>query len=344
MSGRFFAGCLSLVAVVSLMPSAANGQTKPKPRPTTASQAKTPWGDPDLQGIWNNVTATPLQRSDEFKDKAVLTSEEADNVARRTTERQAANEAKPIEEQSAGARTGYSPTVWFETTNKLSDNRTSLLLFPEGGKLPALTPEAEKLAAKQAESRKVSPADRPEDRGAYERCITRGVAGMMMPGFYNHNYQIMQTPGYVVILVEMIHDARIIPMDGRPHFNSAVKQWLGDSRGHWEGNTLVVETTNLRDVEGRNAGVFGTTEKGKMIERFTRLGPDEMDYHMTIDDPAWYTQAWTASIPMTKVKGPLFEYACHEGNYGLPNILAGHRKEEADAAAGKTAGVATDQR
>ena len=131
---------------------------------------------------------------------------------------------------------------------------------------------------------------------------------------------------------------------GRPHFNSGIKQWLGDSRGHWEGNTLVVETTNLRDVEGRNAGVFGTTEKGKMIERFTRLGPDEMDYHMTIDDPAWYTQPWTASIPMTKVKGPLFEYACHEGNYGLPNILAGHRKEEADAAAAKASGVATDQR
>src|SRR5438552_2043331 len=130
MSGRFFAGCLSLVAIVSLSPSAANGQTTTKAKPAAASQARTPWGDPDIQGIWNNVTATPLQRSEEFKDKAVLTSEEAENVARRTAERQAANEAKPIEEQSAGARTGYSATVWFETTNKLSDNRTSLLLFP----------------------------------------------------------------------------------------------------------------------------------------------------------------------------------------------------------------------
>jgi hypothetical protein len=345
MSGRFFAGCLSLVAIVSLLPSAANGQTKAGPRPTTASQAKTPWGDPDIQGIWNNVTATPLQRADEFKDKANLTADEAAAFAKRVTDRQVENDAKPIEQQAAGSRTGYSPIVWFETSNKLSDNRTSLLVFPEGGRLPPLTPEAQALVAKQVESRKVSPADRPEDRGAYERCITRGLPGAMMPGFYNHNYQILQTPGYVVILVEMIHDARISPVDGRPHFNSGIKQWLGDSRGHWEGNTLVVETTNLRDIDLRTTTVFGTTEKGKVIERFTRLGPDEMDYHVTVEDPTYYTQNWTASIPMSKVKGPLFEYACHEGNYGLPNILAGHRKEEADAAgAAKVSGVATDQR
>jgi hypothetical protein len=154
----------------------------------------------------------------------------------------------------------------------------------------------------------------------------------MLPGFYNHNYQIFQTPGYVVILVEMIHDARIIPMDGRPPVNAGIKQWLGNSRGRWEGNTLVVETTNLRDIEQRNVAVFGTTERGRVIERFTRLGPDRMDYQVTVDDPAWYTRSWTASIPMTKVEGPLYEYACHEGNYGLPNILAGHRQEEREAA------------
>jgi hypothetical protein len=219
-----------------------------------------------------------------------------------------------------------------------------LLLFPETGRLPPLTPDAEKITQQLAENRKVSPADTPEDRGPYERCITRGLPGAMMPGFYNHNYQILQTPGYVVILVEMIHDARIIPMDGRPHVNSGIKQWLGDSRGHWEGNTLVVETTNLRSIDQRNAAVFGTSDKGKVTERFTRRGADAMDYHVTVDDPAWYTQSWTASIPMSKVKGPLFEYACHEGNYGLPNILAGHRKEEQDAAAAKAAAVATEQR
>jgi len=334
MSSRFLAGCLSLIAVVALMPVPASGQTKSAPAKTGSwTNTKTPWGDPDIQGIWNNVTATPLQRAEEFKDKANLTAQEAADFEQRNRKRQAENEAKPIEEQSVGARTGYSPTVWFETSSRLSDNRTSLLVFPEGGRLPPLTPEAQKINQQQVENRKVSPADKPEDRGPYERCITRGLPGAMMPGFYNHNYQILQTPGYVVILVEMIHDARIIPMDGRPHFNTGIKQWLGDSRGHWEGNTLVVETTNLRDVDTRNGGAFGTTEKGKVTERFTRLGADQMDYHVTVDDPSWYTQAWTASIPMSKVKGPLFEYACHEGNYGLPNILAGHRKEERDAAA-----------
>jgi hypothetical protein len=222
--------------------------------------------------------------------------------------------------------------VWFETGYKLSAGRTSLLLQPEDGRLPALTPAAQKLADQQTAARKVSPADKPEDRGPYERCITRGLPGSMLPGFYNHNYQIFQTPGYVVISVEMIHDARIIPMDGRSHVNGGIKQWLGDSRGRWEGNTLVVETTNLRDVDQRNVAVFGTTDKGKVIERFTRLGPDTMDYQVTVDDPAWYTQSWTASIPMTKVEGPLYEYACHEGNYGLPNILSGHRQEEREAA------------
>jgi hypothetical protein len=345
MSGRFVAGCLSLVMVGSMTPVLAHAQAKASPkRSATYNQSKTPWGDPDIQGIWNNVTATPLQRSTEFKDKANLSPEEAAAFSQRIIDRQKENEEKPIEQQPVGARTGYSATVWFETSNRLSDNRTSLLVYPEGGRLPPLTPEAQTITDRLAERRKTNPADIPEDRGVYERCITRGMPGAMMPGFYNHNYQILQTPGYVVILVEMIHDARIIPMDGRPHLNSGITQWLGDSRGRWEGNTLVVETTNFRDIDSRTTTVFGTSPRGKVTERFTRLADDEMDYHVTVDDPAWYTQTWTASIPMSKVKGPLFEYACHEGNYGLPNILAGHRKEEADAAAAKVSGVATEQR
>jgi hypothetical protein len=188
------------------------------------------------------------------------------------------------------------------------------------------------MSEQQAEASKVSPADGPEDRGPYERCITRGLPGAMMPGFYNHNYQSLQTPGYVAIVVEMIHDARIIPMDARPHLDAGIRQWLGDSRGRWEGKTLVVETTNLRDIDQRNGAVFGTTGRGRVIERFTRLGPDVMDYQVTVDDPGWYTRSWTASIPMTKVQGPIYEYACHEGNYALPGILAGQRKEEKEAA------------
>jgi hypothetical protein len=333
MNSRLLAAVVTSVVVVLLVPVAAIGQTRPsQARATKWEQPRTPWGEPDLQGIWNNVTATPLQRSDELKDKALLTSEEAAAYARRAAEKVAADEAKPIAEQTVGQRTGYATSVWFETSHTLSGKRTSLLLDSEDGRLPPLTPVAQKMVEQQAEARKVSPADKPEDRGPYERCITRGLPGSMMPGFYNHNYQIFQTPGYVVILVEMIHDARIIPMDGRPHVGAGIKQWLGNSRGRWEGNTLVVETTNLRDIEQRNVGVFGTTERGKVIERFTRLGPDIMDYQVTVDDPAWYTRSWTASIPMTKVPGPLFEYACHEGNYGLPNILAGHRQEEREAA------------
>ena len=333
MSSRILTAVLAPVAVVMLVPGVALGQSKASSsRQANWQQSKTAWGDPDMQGIWNNVTATPLQRSDALKDKATLTSQEVAEFEQQAADQRNANEAKPVAEQSVGSRTGYSTLVWFETGYKLSDGRTSLLLQPKDGKLPALTPAAQKITEQQAAARKASPADRPEDRGPYERCITRGLPGAMMPGFYNHNYQILQVPGYVVISVEMIHDARIIPMDGRSHVPSDIKQWLGDSRGHWEGNTLVVETTNLRDVDQRNVAVFGTTERGKVTERFTRLGPDVMDYQITVDDPAWYTASWTASIPMSKVEGPLYEYACHEGNYGLPNILSGHRQEEREAA------------
>jgi hypothetical protein len=332
MSRRFLAAVLTVGAIVAL--AAAVGQAQQsQPRGSSWTQPKTPWGEPDLQGIWNNVTGTPLQRSDAHKDKALLTEQEAEQFERQGAERREAAEATPIAQQSEGARTGYSVKVWFETGYDLSENRTSLLVEPKDGRLPPLTTMAKKMADLQAQVRRVSPADTPEDRGPYERCITRGLPGAMMPGFYNHNYHIFQTPGYVVISVEMIHDARIIPTDGRPPLPSAIKLWMGDSRGRWEGNTLVVETTNLRDVDQRNVAVWGTTEGGKVIERFTRLGPDRMDYHVTVDDPAWYTKSWTASIPMSKVKGPLYEYACHEGNYGLPNILAGHRKEEMEAAA-----------
>jgi hypothetical protein len=334
MSGRLLAAWLALIAVVLLVPAAAIGQVRPsQARAAKWEPPRTPWGDPDLQGIWNNVTATPLQRPDDLKDKALLTSEEAAEYARRAAERQAAGEARPTAEQTPGQRTGYAASIWFETTHALSDNRTSLLVDPPDGRLPPLTPEAQKIAAKQAEARKLSPADGPEDRGPYERCITRGLPGAMMPGFYNHNYQIVQTPGYVVISVEMIHDARIIPMDGRPHVDAGIGQWLGDSRGRWEGNTLVVETTGLRRIDLRNAAVFGTSERGRVIERFTPIAADTMGYQFTIEDPATFTQPWTASIPMTRVEGPLYEYACHEGNYGLRNILAGHRKEEEEKAA-----------
>ena len=333
MTGRYRAAGLALVAVVLLLTVAAIAQVRPSQGRTARwAPSKTAWGDPDLQGIWNNVTATPLQRPNNLKDKALLTREEAAEFARQAAEREAASESRPTAQQTPGQRTGYASSIWFETSHALSENRTSLLVDPDDGRLPPLTPEAQKIAQQDAEAAKVSPADDPEARGPYERCISRGLPGAMMPGFYNHNYQIVQTRGYIVISVEMIHDARIIPLDGRPHLKAG-QQWLGDSRGHWEGNMLVVETTGLRRVNQRNVAVFGTSEKGRVIERFTPLGPERMSYEITIEDPATFTRSWTASIPMTRVEGPLYEYACHEGNYGLRNILAGHRQEELETSA-----------
>jgi hypothetical protein len=330
MRGRYLA---TLLIAFVVLPATAFGQARP-PKPSAAryESPRTPWGHPDLQGIWNNVTATPLQRPAEFKDRAFLTKEEAAEFAARAAQREADGESRPTAQQTAGQRTGYASSIWFETTHSLSDNRTSLLVDQEDGKLPPLTPEGQKIAQQLAEGAKLRPADDPEDRGAYERCISRGMPGAMMPGFYNHNYQIIQTRDYVVISVEMIHDARIIPLHGaaaKPGLN----QWLGNSRGHFEGNTLVVETTGFRRIDQRNVALFGTSERGRVIERFTPTSAGSMDYTITVDDPAYYTRSWTASIPMSKVEGPLYEYACHEGNYGLQGVMAGHRKEEEEKAA-----------
>lgn len=338
MSERRLVAWLSAVSVVVSVSTEVFGQTASAPAAGSAAAAgaanrasdarysapRTPWGHPDIQGIWNNVTATPLQRPAELKDKAVLSAQEAAEYEKQIADRQAKAEARP--------HTGYAASVWFETGHTLTAGRTSLITDPADGRLPPLTAEGQKIADYWSERAKLHPADTPEDRGPYERCITRGLPGSMMPGFYNHNYQILQTKDYVAIHVEMIHDARMIPVDGRPHVNSAVKQWLGDSRGRWEGDTLVVETRHLRRVDQHNVAVFGTSEQGRVIERFRRTGPNSMDYQMTVEDAATFTRPWTAAIPMSRVPGPIHEYMCHEGNYALPGILAGHRKEEREAA------------
>jgi hypothetical protein len=331
MRNRCLVALLTLGPCV-LAPISAVGQARPpQARTSRWEPPRTPWGHPDLQGTWNNVTATPLQRPNELKDKAFLTNEEAAEFAQRAAQREAESEARPTAQQTAGQRTGYASSIWFETTHSLSQNRTSLLVDPEDGRLPALTPQGQKIAQELAQAAKTRPADDPEDRGAYERCISRGLPGAMMPGFYNHNYQIIQTQGYVVISVEMIHDARIIPL-GRPAARPGLDQWLGNSRGRFEGNSLVVETTGFRRIDQRNVAVFGTSERGRVIERFTPTGPNSMDYQITIDDPAIYTRSWTASIPMSRIEGLMYEYACHEGNYALKNILAGQRQEEQEKA------------
>ena len=175
-----------------------------------------------------------------------------------------------------------------------------------------------------------------EDVNIYERCITRGMPGTMMPGFYNHNYLILQTPGYVVIRAEMVHDTRVVPLDGRPHIDPSIRQWLGDSRGWWDGDTLVVETTNLTDkvFERRFSNtVYGTGRHMRLVERFTRVDAETIDYRFTVTDPTTFQRPWTASTPMVTLDGPLFEYACHEGNYAMVNMLSGARARERVAAA-----------
>ena len=308
---------LGALAVIMLIPGFATGQTG------SAEVPRTSWGDPDLQGVWNNNTVVPLERPENLAGKDTLTDEEVAERFQRTSDALFA----PRE-----GSTGFYNEFWFEYGQ--DTNRTSLVIEPTDGKLPSLTPAAQaRQQALRAERRVFYQAPSTYlDLNSYDRCITRSLPGAMMPGFYNHNYHILQTQDHVVLVVEMIHDARIIPLDGRPHASTGIKQWLGDSRGHWEGDTLVVETTNFTStVSERGATVFGTGEHLRLVERFTRVGTDTIDYRYTVNDPTMYQGSWTASIPMSKIDGTLFEYACHEGNYALPNMLSGARAAEAGA-------------
>ena len=318
-----------LFALGVLLPTGVAGQA-----PSPAAQAaktwtppRTPDGQPEIQGVWTNSTLTPLERPAEFAGKPFLTGAEV-----------AAYENRLAEQNNRDRRDGGADVdvgrayndFWFERgTRVVPSRRSSLIIDPPDGRVPPLTPEAEKKAAARAEYRRLHPADGPEDLGLPTRCLLWPVAGPpMLPGGYNNNYQIVQGPGYVMILVEMIHDARIIPLDGRPHLPKNVRHWMGDSRGKWEGNTLVVETTNFTD----KTNYRGSGENLRLTERFTRTGPDQIMYEFTVDDPTTFVRPWTAQLPMQQIKGPVYEYACHEGNYGMEGILGGTRAEEKKAA------------
>jgi hypothetical protein len=331
MNGRCLALCLTVMAAGTLMPTVASDQTLPSERDAWV-QSLTPWGDPDLQGVWTNTTTTPLQRPRDLADKEFLTAEEL-----AVRDRQVADKVNLDKRarDSPVSETGAYNNFWMER-GRLG-TRTSLIVDPADGRLPPMTSEEEVLQSQRRSTYSSSRFDSVADFNELDRCISRGMPGAMMPGFYNHNYQILQTPDYVTILVEMVHDVRIIPMDGRGRLDPTVRQWLGDARGHWEGNTLVVETTNFADkVNGRQelghtqggGTVFGGDENLRLVERFTRVSADMIDYEFTVVDPTVWQSPWRASLPMTAIEGPLFEYACHEGNYALGNILAGARLEE----------------
>jgi hypothetical protein len=325
MSHRFvaFAGALAVaIAAVSLAPSSMAGQASP-----AAGKSRTPLrtvdGQPDLQGIWTNATVTPLERPAEHAGKEFLTETEAAEYEKQARQRNNADRRDGNAE--ADLAVGYNDVWWDRGTRVVSTRRTSIIVDPPDGRIPPLTPEAQRKAAARAEARRVHPADGPEDRSLADRCIVRGNTGPpMLPAGYNNNYQILQTPDHVAILLEMIHDVRLIPLDARPHLPQTVRQWMGDSLGRWEGQTLVVDTTNFTD----KTNFRGSGEGLRVTERFTRVDEGTLLYQFTVDDPQSFTRPWSGEIPMKKVEGPIFEYACHEGNRSMENILSAARAEE----------------
>ena len=300
---------------LALAPGAPSAQTKAKALP------RTPDGHPDLQGIWDFRSATPLERPVRFAGREFMTPEEVVAYEHEALERE---DGRPPDD----ARTEQSvhPSWWLDYGKTVvKSRRTSLIVDPPDGRIPAMTAEGKaRAAARRAAAQTHGPADSYENRSLQERCITRGLPEVTLPGPYNNNLQIVQAPGYVMLFTEMIHDARVVPMDGRPHNSPSVRAWMGDSRGHWEGDTLVVDTTNFTD----RTSFRGSAENLHLIERFTRLDADTIEYRFTLDDPTTWTRPWTVAYPIVKTEGPIFEFACHEANYGLRDILSGARWEE----------------
>ena len=336
--GVALATLATAIAVVALVPVPAVGQA-----PTAAGDTwippRTAWGEPDLQGIWDFRTITPLERPDEHEGKRFLTEEEAAEFEQEAAE---TNVDRPPPEGEVGSYNQF----WFDRGSTVNeDKRTSLIVDPPDGKIPPLRPEVEKQDTESLEApsgmgkRPIRfpvggvGSDGPEDRGWSERCILGfNIGPPMRPSAYNNNVQLFQAPGYVVILNEMVHDARIVPLDGRAHLPEHIRQWRGDSRGHWEGDTLVVDTTNFTDKTASFnptlGSAVGSGETLHLIERFTRVDAATLLYEFTVDDPTTFTRSFTAAVPMTRTEEPMYEYACHEGNHGMFNLLSGARAVE----------------
>jgi hypothetical protein len=292
---------------------------------------RTPWGHPDLEGLWTNATLTPFQRPPELGTKAFYT---ADEVAAVEQERRAATNAD--RELPPGQVGSYNDFFFERGSGIVATRRTSLIIDPPDGRIPALTAEAQRKVDARTEYAARHPADSAADRWLTERCILFGGAVPMFPEPYNNNYKIVQTPDNVTILIELNHETRVIPLDGPPPLPVEIQQWIGDSRGRWEGDTLVVETRNLKFNEQSRFGVQylnGISDENlHVVERFTPTDDDTILYQATIEDPTVFTRPWTVEIPLRRTPGPIYEVACHEGNYGLANILSGHRAEERAAA------------
>ena len=323
---------VAVVVVVAGMPAAGQTQAARAKAASASAASRTVDGHPDLQGIWSFATLTPLERPAAFAGKETLTAEEASKLENQAVETQ------DVERAPRPGDTGAYNRFWVDSPNKvIGTRRTSLIVDPPDGKVPPLTPQGEKRQATRQAARQA--AANPEDLPVYERCILGFNSGPpIIPGGYNQNIQLFQTRDYVVIHHEMVHDARIVPMDGRPHLPAQMRQWRGDSRGRWDGDTLVVTTRNFTstgtgtiflDPAGGRAGLGSAPdENATLIERFKRVDADTLVYEFTITDPTVWTKPWSVSLPMTKSQEQLYEYACHEGNYGMKNILSGARAAE----------------
>jgi hypothetical protein len=339
---------LLFVALVALAVAPLAGQA-PRPsarqaKPYTAS--RTPWGDPDLQGVWpsTDMVGVPLQRASNFGERNLLTDEEFKArqaaAARQTDEDNAEFSIdKVTAEQEARGTVGgpvSPPPHWLERGRP--SYQASLIVDPPDGRMPPQTPEAaERVRALAARRAGHGPADTYEDRSLYDQCITRGVMGSILPVIYNNGNQIIQAPGLVALRNEMIHETRFFYTDGRLHISSKIRSYMGDSRARWDGDTLVVETTNMFDRNGigGNGGGQALSDALKITERFTRVDGDTIDYRATIDDPKTYTRPFTLQFPWRRDNNyGMFEYACHEGNHSLFNILSGARADDRAAASG----------
>jgi hypothetical protein len=329
---RALVHALSAAVLLALLTAGVSAQTGS----STYTTPRTPWGDPDLQGNYTNLweAGTPFERPDQFAGRRLedIKGEELAAIRRGIQERTRT-------EQLAGD-IGGTRWIWLDSHDHAKGGMAWFVVDPPDGKIPPLTAEARARQAARAEARKKSgrgPADSYTDRSLYDRCISRGVPGSMMPAIYGNSYQIVQAPGYVVIRYEMIHEARVIPIGDSQHLPATMRSYMGDARGRWEGQTLVVETTNIRD-EIAYRGSNGATLK--LVERFTPVARDKVRWEVTVNDPSTWVRPWTFAMPLTLDNSePLFDYECHEGNYAMSNILSAARAEERAAAEDAKKGI-----
>ena len=342
MKHRYFAAVCTLAAIVALAAAPAAAQT-----------LRTAWGDPDLQGIWDFRTITPLERPEDLGDKAFLTVEEAAAAEQAAVVRDRELWEAEARRTEAGGNVGAYNNFWMDSgTKPIETRRTSLIIYPPDGRFPELSEVGAERAAARRAHMEMHPADSYTDRNTSDRCIVGFNAGPpIMPLAYNQNMQLFQTPDHAVIYTEMVHTPRIVPLDGRAALDSSIRLWSGDSRGHWEGNTLVIETANFNaerawipqgGVDRGGSGALtrvtyagsgmASSENMTLVERIRRVDEDTLEYTFTVTDPDTWASDWTASMPMARTEIPLFEYACHEGNYSMEGILSGHRADERRAA------------